>query len=126
LATDGWRLDWRSSGGLPQTIPDSPLSPADQGTDGDSGLSPEERALMETIPRDDLITMLTKQKMLTKRYQRKLNDLVSAYKDVAMGKTKLEAALENQQDVGDAITAGTRVQPTCSRSLVGGVCGLWG
>lgn len=53
---------------------------------------------MESASRGELIAMLTKQKVLGRRYQRKLTDLVTAYKEVGISNKKLEVALEKQQD----------------------------
>ena len=64
----------------------------------------EEMARLEGMARPVLIAMVAKQKQLTTRYQRKLNDLVAAYKDVNLGNKRLEAALEKQQDKAAART----------------------
>ena len=42
--------------------------------------------------------MLVKQKSSTYRYQRKLTDIVSAYKEATASNVKLKEALEKQQD----------------------------
>jgi len=70
-----------------------------------SHMTTEEMTRLEGMARPELIAMVAKQKQLTVRYQRKLNDLVAAYKDVNVGNKKLEAALEKQQD-----KAGTRTR----------------
>lgn len=67
-------------------------------------MSTEEMARLESMARPDLIATVAKQKQLTTRYQRKLNDLVAAYKDASLGNKKLEAALEKQQDKAAART----------------------
>eukprot|EP00039_Didymoeca_costata_P002084 m.57410 g.57410 ORF g.57410 m.57410 type:complete len:1042 (-) comp11107_c0_seq1:595-3720(-) len=82
------------------TITDSksaPPSPASK-AEAEKTLSPEETARIEASSRAELIAMLTKQQNLSRRYQRKLTDLVAAYKDVQTSNSKLESALEKQQD----------------------------
>lgn len=55
-------------------------------------------ARIEAAPRDELIGMVRKQSRLTKRYQRKLADVVVAYKDLNAKAGKLDSALEKQQE----------------------------
>ena len=55
-------------------------------------------ARFEAASRGDLIAMLVKQKSMSHRYQRKLTDVVAAYKDAAASSNKMQTALEKQQD----------------------------
>ena len=55
-------------------------------------------ARFEAASRGELIAMLVKQKSSTYRYQRKLTDIVSAYKEATASNVKLKEALEKQQD----------------------------
>lgn len=61
-------------------------------------MSQSELTRLESMARPELIASFAKQKQLTARYQRKLNDLVAAYKDATAGTKKLEVALEKHQD----------------------------
>lgn len=62
------------------------------------GLTPEEMAQLESMPREELIKTVAKRTSQCKRMQVKFSDLVAAYKDTNAAKDKLTQALESQQD----------------------------
>ena len=60
-------------------------------------------ARYEKMGHSELATQLYKHAQLSKRYQRKLADIVVAYKEQTIRNKKLETALETQQDAAGSI-----------------------
>ena len=67
-------------------------------------VSAEDIAMFEAAPRTELVDVLRKRTVQCSRYRIKMADLVTAYKDVARSKEKLEAMLEAQQDSAERRT----------------------